>query len=194
MAGSDADFGALFRRALIDDEGREALLRALEPRVRGYVRRRLAHSAQGESSDVDDIVQVVLFEFFLRLPGLADDFDEPDLLAYVFQLARWRLGDRGQERRRRIGITDFSDELPASSQTRTGVVTRADDLRRLRSLIDGLPDHYAAVLQACDIEGRGLSEVAEELGIAPETAKKRRTRARQMIMHAASRRDENRDA
>ena len=56
------------------------------------------------------------------------------------------------------------------------MTTRHDANRWLRALVSRLDEKYAGVVRLY-LEGRTTAEIAEELGIREETARKRLTRA-----------------
>lgn len=142
--------------------------KAHEGELRGYLRHRLA-----DADAADDLLQDVFVKAMRQGQGFCS-LDQPR--AWLFQVARNALVDRfrtshpGEELR---------DDLPApEAQALAPVDALAGCLSRCLEELDA---DDAAMLRACDLEGRTVREFAEAGGLSLPAAKSRLLRARQRL-------------
>jgi RNA polymerase sigma-70 factor, ECF subfamily len=69
-----------------------------------------------------------------------------------------------------------------------GALARREIRRLLEAAIDGLPGRFRVVLVARDVDGMGVEETAEVLGLRPETVRTRLHRARRLLRAALEQR------
>jgi RNA polymerase sigma-70 factor, ECF subfamily len=141
-----------------------------EGELRGYLRHRLSDTAAA-----DDLLQDV-FVKSLRQGQAFCALDNPR--AWLFQVARNALVDRSRTARPHEPLPD---DLPESSWLTESVApidALADCLSRV--LLE-LTAEDAAILRACDLEGRTQAEFAEAIGLNLPAAKSRLQRARKRL-------------
>lgn len=142
--------------------------RAHEAELLGYLRHRLA-----DPDAADDVLQDV----FLKAMRLGQGFctlDQPR--AWLFQVARNALVDRFRTTRPTEPLPeDLPETLPdalAPVDALAGCLDRA---------LAELPAADAAILRACDLEGRKQAEFAQANGVSLAATKSRLLRARQRL-------------
>lgn len=166
-----------------DSTAIDALLRALQPIVRDIVRRRMG-SRPRRWAESGDLVQEVLVEIVDDLPSLPEVDAVPVLIARVHRRTEWRIRDLVRRHRRDAteSATPEHDRDPAMAPATQGDVTRADQVHYLRRLIDMLPKKYAEVVRLRTLEGLSYDQIAERLGLPPDTVRKRYSRARESLV------------
>lgn len=145
-----------------------------------FVRRRSGNDVQ-RRVEPDDVVQEAMLAFYLRLNTFPEDLDEDELRGYALQIARWKIADTVADRPPTAALIERDTATPVSS---TGTVTRADDQRRLRTVLESLPPRDAEVIDLCLIKGRATAQVANSLGLTPEAIRQRLRRARVRLREA----------
>ncbi len=141
---------------------------AHEGELRGYLRHRLA-----DADAAEDLLQDV-FVKAMRQGQRFCSLDQPR--AWLFQVARNALIDR--VRTSHPG-DELPDDLPApESEAMAPVDELAGCLSRC---LDELNADDAAMLRACDLEGRTVREFADAQGLSLPAAKSRLLRARQRL-------------
>lgn len=160
-----------------DREARGRLLEGYRGELRGFLASRSGPGVR-RHADVEDVVQRAMLTFLERLPTFPEHLTEPDLRARLFQIGKWTATQIAGRDRRELREGSVETPEPAQSQPSQGTVTREDDLRQLRGLIDRMRDTYASVLRPHVLEGKSPAEIAERLELPAETVKKRLARAR----------------
>ena len=150
------------------DPGMRTAYRSLEARLRPFVARRVASSA-----DVDDVVQEVFLRMQRGLPALRND---DSLGAWVYQVARNAIVDHRRAHARDPVL--LGDEAPE---------TEADDDDRkveqnlalyVAPFVAMLPSPYREALTLTELEGITQKEAARMLGISLSGMKSRVQRGR----------------
>ena len=154
------------------------------PRLRNFVRRRVADAA-----DAEDILQDVLFELVesYRLPHPVEHVG-----AWLFRVARNRIVDFFRKKRPEaladVGEIDADEsDLAAIDELlpSTGAGPEADFARRvlleeLDAALNELPPEQREVFVAHEIEGRSFREIAERTGVGVNTLLSRK---RYAVLH-----------
>ena len=153
------------------------------PTLRRYIARRLGGRLT-RWVEVEDVLQRVMLEALEGLPRPLHGLDEDLILGRLKQTAKRRLIDMARKLERVQGEsaqpTPFA-ELRREMESE-GPVTAADQRRLLRALVEHLPPPYQNVVRACGLEGRSFVECAADLGLEPDTVRKRYYKARQMLI------------
>ncbi len=160
-----------------DEEALESLLARHSPVLRGRLQGRIAPHWRS-MIEVDDVLQVTYLEAFLRIRSYQDR-GEASFLAWLTRIADNNLRDaiRGLERakrpdpRRRV-VSPGSDEsyvglvevLGMTLTTPSMNAARGEMVAELERMLSRLPADYERVIRMYDLEGRGIEEVASELG------------------------------
>ncbi|HHH29420.1 MAG TPA: sigma-70 family RNA polymerase sigma factor [Polyangiaceae bacterium] len=165
---------ASLARALV--AGNPAAARALWDRYALLVRRLLQRSLLDDA--VDDVVQ----EAFLRVYRLVDRLREPDKLksfvvGVTMRVAREELRRRRVRRWLRLSSTG---EIPERSDPPTDHAA-AEALARLDELLARLDDETRLVFVLRFVEDVPTTDIAETLGCSLATAKRRVKRAREKV-------------
>ena len=128
-------------------------------------------------SDIDDVVQDVLVRMHRGLPDLRDD---DRFSAWMFQVARNAIADKGRiNARAPLDAADL-DETPAPV---------SDDDREAATALAGcvslfvaqLPSPYREAITLVELEGRTAKEAAEMVGISVSGMKSRVQRGRAQL-------------
>ncbi len=141
-------------------QGFEETVRAYDRELHGFLLRRLR--GQGESPE--DVRQ----EIYLRMLRFADADLVREPRAYLYRVARNVLHDKLLlvKRNRTFAEEAESDEIGEDE------VSRADNQRDIRRIVDQLPSLYRAVLILRIREGMSYDEIARELTLSVHTVKK----------------------
>ena len=163
--------------------GSAAARQELGERYRGelleYVRRRLGPTVR-RRSDAEDVVQDVLLRVFRSLESLPDDATLDVFKGRLLKNARWVIDDHARKARRFAGESAAPSAPAVEARGRTGAVTRADDVARLRALAERLdPIYRDAILGR--LQGRSFEQIAAAAGEPLETVRKRYFRAFHML-------------
>ena len=159
------DFAALMVAAQAgDQEAYRALLEALQPLLRAYVKRRLR-----DEEAVADVCQDVL----LTMHRVRHTFEpgrafEP----WFYAIARSRFIDHLRRRRRRGDLEVSSDESPELlAEEEPG------GWNRFLELLESLPASQREAFSLLKIDGLSVEEAAERAGVTPGALKVRAHRA-----------------
>ncbi len=189
--GAHADPPRLEPGAGLDGRGPlGALCRRVEPPLHAYVRARVG-ARLARWVDPADIVQAVLLEVVGAAGATRAPVDEDTLLRRLLRTARNRIRDEARRHARRAGETAMPARLEdlARDVSSTGAVSRADQERWLRALVERLPDKYRDVVRLCALEGLDHAAAAARLGLRPDAVRMRYERARRLLQERlASRR------
>lgn len=176
----------LIRRARAGD--RDALahwLRLALPAAAGLVATRLPRHRRGD--ELDDIVQ----ETALRAVGSIDR------LRHAGQARSWLCGialnvleeHRRREARRRNVMQTDTDHIERT-EAPAAVAEGTHTIDALQAAIDELPEAHREVLMMKYAAGLRYRDIAEALGIAPDTVKARLTEARRRLRTRLEENDE----
>lgn len=145
------------------------------PRLFSFVQRRVADGTLAE-----ELVADVFFEVWRN----ADRFrGESKVSTWLFGIAHFKtLAAQRQSRRGIRGATrgagvEYLHRVPDRRDPHASLEARGD-LRRLRRLLDGLPENQREVVELVFVEGMAYGEAAERLGVPEATIKTRISRAR----------------
>jgi RNA polymerase sigma factor (sigma-70 family) len=156
------------------------------PRLRGFVRRRVADAA-----DAEDILQDVLFELVesYRLPRPVEEVG-----AWLFRVARNRITDFFRKKRPvaftdmehgpEDDATDLAALLPSADAGPEAAYARGVLLEELDAALAELPREQRDVFIAHELEGRSFKELAAESGESINTLLSRK---RYAVLHLRAR-------
>ena len=151
-----------------EDWAREALFRRYAPMVNG-----LAYRVMGRDDDVDDLVQD---SFVQALNGL-DRLKEPQAFAGWLASIVVRTASNVLRRRkllRRLGLRTTDEPVAIDSLVGASVPPDvAVELRAVYMLVDALPVEQRMALVLRRVEGLGLEEIADVMGLSLATIKRR---------------------
>lgn len=144
----------------------------------GKVMFRIAMAVLRRSEDAEEAVQ----EAFLRMYRSEGWRSATEEKAYVGRVV-WRVAvDRAKERQKRRYDEDVADmELAAEGERGEESLERADGQRRLRQLMNGLPEEMRRPLLLCAIEEMSSREAAEVMGVPEGTVRTRVMRAKEEL-------------
>lgn len=156
-----------------------------EPRLRNFIRRRVA-----DMGDAEDVLQDVFSELVLayRMMKPAEQ-----MTAWLFRVARNRITDLFR-RRKTVSLSEpvaneddaltLEDLLPSPDAGPDAVYARRLLLEALDDAIDELPAAQREVFVAHEVMGRSFKEIAEETGVGVNTLLSRKQRA---VLHLRER-------
>jgi RNA polymerase sigma factor (sigma-70 family) len=171
---------------LVDDGGRLKVMAWVardvlvhEAALRAWLRRRMS------PDDVEDIVQ----ESYCRIASLTDVSHIRSGRAYLFTTARMLVLERVR-RSRVVSIDtaieleklDPADEHPSPEQVAVG----RQELRRVKRLIDELPERCRNVFRMRKIEGLSQREVALALNLSEHTVENDVVKGLRLILRAVA--------
>ena len=133
--------------------------------------------------DIDDIVQ----EAYCRLAALKTVAHITNGRAYLFQTARNVALER--VRRARVIRIDYATEIDAlnildSEPSPERVVDSRRELRKVRSLIEGLPERCREIFKLRRIHGLSQREVADLLNVSENVVEAQAARGLRLILAA----------
>ncbi len=143
-------------------------------RLRGYLRSRMA-----DASEVDDVLQLVMYKTHEQLPSVRN---LAHLRAWLFRVAQNAVVDHHRKVVRRR--EDF-EEPPDTEQGSDELASRdqVELLDCVRAFVERLPAKDREVLEAVDLDGLSQRAVADQLGVSYSTVKSRVQRARERLAH-----------
>ncbi len=172
------DHDALLKRAIAGDtEALMQLLEALGERVRPRIEAKITGALRA-SIDADDVMQVTYIEAVTRLKRFKEG-DAAGFLAWLSRLAENNLIDAVRELeaakrpnpRNRVSAAPGEESMVAlvemlgtHSRTPSRSVARGEAKGFLERALSNLPPDYERVIRLYDLEGKGIGEVAKELG------------------------------
>jgi RNA polymerase sigma factor (sigma-70 family) len=174
------DEGRLLVRAARDGDraARERLFRLYSEPLRGWLRGNVGERL-GRALSHSDLAQETFLRALDALKVLPDGAGLSDFEGLLYQNARWRVLKHAERHRYYEG--ESAAGAPASKapdpdgDASAGVVTRTDESRWVRELIERLPSDQAAVVRR-RLDGRPFADIGRELDITEETARKRHLR------------------
>jgi RNA polymerase sigma factor (sigma-70 family) len=172
----------------------DALLRYFVPVVLDYLGKRVG-SRLVRYAGIEDLAQEVLLRGMNGLDHLRAEAQLEDFRAILFRHAQWVLAKRGRQAGEFLGETALGagdlSEAPIDLGARrhevesTGPVTREDRSQWMRSLLARLEPKYASAL-GLYLDGASFAEIAAQLDIEEEAARKRVLRATKMLLPLAN--------
>jgi RNA polymerase sigma factor (sigma-70 family) len=157
------------------EQGRE-LSRQIErerPRLRNFIRRRIANEA-----DVEDILQDVFSEL-VEAYQLVQPIGQ--VSAWLYRVARNRIIDRFRKRKTEgvnlpfDGDADEDEDLgldellPSAEEGPEAAYARSVLLEELEAALDELPPEQRQVFMAHEIDGKSFKQLAAETGLSVNT-------------------------
>lgn len=153
-----------------DQQISEAISRD-EPRLRNFIRRRVAD--QGEAEDILQDVFYELVEAYRMMKPVEQ------VTAWLFRVARNRIIDlfrrKGREGTRAASVSDegetlaLEELLPSPEAGPDAAYVRTVLLEELDEALDELPGEQRQVFVAHELMGRSFKELAEESGVSVNT-------------------------
>lgn len=143
-----------------------------EPRLRNFIRRRVA-----DRGDAEDILQEVLYEF-VETYRLLKPIEQAG--AWLFRVARNRIIDLFRKKRPGslsdpVGVAEdgeqilLEDLLPSLQAGPEAAYARQVLVEELENAVDELPQEQRQVFIAHEIEGRSFKEMAAKSGVSVNT-------------------------
>lgn len=178
------DEGVLAQLRAHDPVVTERFVREQTPRALSVARRLLGNEADGQ-----DVVQEAFLSFFR---SLGDFSGQARLSTWFYRivvnaaLMRRRSKHRSRVRPIEDLLPRFQEdghtvEPPSTWPDPSALTVREETRRRVRALIDELPDEFRTVILLRDIEEMDTAQTAELLGDSPGAIKTRLHRARQAL-------------
>jgi RNA polymerase sigma factor (sigma-70 family) len=149
-----------------DERITEAVARE-QPRLRSFIRRRVA-----DPGDAEDILQDVFYELVAAY-RLMQPVEQVG--AWLFRVARNRIIDLFRKRTREARATDseemlrWEELLPSPDAGPDALFARGVLMDELDAALDELPQEQREVFVAHEIEGRSFKELAAETGLSVNT-------------------------
>ena len=158
--------------ALEQDQGISDVVKREQPRLRNFIRRRVA-----DPGDVEDVLQDV-FVALVEANRMLMPIEH--VTGWLFRVARNRIIDLLRKKRPErfadeglAGEEDeslgFEDLLPSPDAGPEAAYARSLLLEALESAIGELPQEQRAVFVAHELEGRSFKELAAESGVSVNT-------------------------
>lgn len=140
---------------------------------------RFARLMSGSDATADDVTQEVFVTLIRTLPSYEPQ--RAGLLTYLYGVARNVARNRLRRDRRFVALdTAASTPTPGGDDPHV-VVSRAQELIRLRRAILALPSRYREVVIMADVQGLPYAEAARVLHVPVGTVRSRLSRGRQLI-------------
>ncbi len=178
------DFSELLRRSRsLDDHAIEALLRHVEPRLRGYVESRLGKDLRVRLRD-SDVLQNSYIEMLRCLPSFVGETEE-QFVAWVQAIIENDI--RRQHRwfnakKRQAGRTSernlLAQILLDEPTTPSVVFAKREESELLAAAMQQLPEHYRDILELVVIQGLTHEEAAVRMDRSPTASRMLLSRAR----------------
>lgn len=164
-------------------EAQETLSRRFQSTLESVVRVRMGTRLRRFATP-EDIAQEAMVNALKVLDRLREGAGFEDFRAILLKNAEWLLLNLGRRARGFVGPSQVAmDQGPVERAVSTltrGPVTRADDRRWLEEKIARLDDRYAEVLRL-HLEGKNIAEIADEMGLLEDAARKRHKRAIELL-------------
>jgi RNA polymerase sigma-70 factor (ECF subfamily) len=148
----------------------EELFRLFQPRLRYYVRR-----LDYAGDDVDDVLQEVWVKVVRNIRTLRD---RQAFVAWLYRIARNEVYGRGRAVDPFVGLADEHLELPADEPE---PAFSNEDVGRLHQGLSRLKAHHREVLTLYFLEEWPQGQIAEILGVQPNTIRTRIYYAKQAL-------------
>ena len=140
----------------------------------GAALRRLAQAYARDAADGEDLFQDICFAVWRALPSFRGESSEK---TFVFRIGH----NRGlTHRTRRKDLGPLNDDLADRGPGPDSLLTAALRRDRLLAAVRHLPETQRQVI-TLSLEGMGAGEIAEVLGVTPNSVAIRLTRARQAL-------------
>jgi RNA polymerase sigma-70 factor, ECF subfamily len=150
----------------------ETTLKALIPKLRGFLSRRISNDA-----DVDDLTQEVLLRVHQSAATVSDD---SRIYAWIWQIARNAVIDHYRRSKPTVTLDSMNLDIEAA---------RSSDIQELvltwlAPTIRELPEPYREAMLLSEIEGLNHAEVAARLSLGLSATKSRIQRGRVKLREA----------
>lgn len=174
-----------------DPDAISDLYRLYEGRLKGAVKRKLGDKLRGRMETMD-LVQSVWKDVLSDMQGF--QYQGPDsffrwLLTRIIRKIQdkgryFAAGKRDQEKEKRFRVgerTGDAPEPPAADPSPSQVAITDEDLNRLMSLLDQLPDNQRQALVLRMKDQMEFDDIGKIMGRSPDAARKLYTRAMKRI-------------
>jgi RNA polymerase sigma-70 factor, ECF subfamily len=138
---------------------------------------RVAYSVLRQRQDAEDVAQEALVRAHRALHRLRD---RRRFRAWLVRIA-WRLALDQRRGERRRGARESAAPVTVVAASAEDAVVEEERARRLWHAVDELPEKLRVVIVLAALEGHGISEVADLLGISAGTVKSRLFAARERL-------------
>jgi len=158
-----------------------SVLLALRRRIQHYARASLPRGdALRLEMDSEDLAQDALLKL-IRVVHLFRGRSWAEFFAFVRRVTAREKVDRAREQARGPEREPFEGPPPdRSGATPSLILSRREERARLKALIESLPEPYRAPLQL-RLEEHSYSEIGRRLGLGEAAARKRVSRALEML-------------
>jgi len=135
--------------------------------------KRFLHAKVSNEADVEDLLQDILIKTYNNLDAVKT---QKSVKSWLFQIANNTIIDyyRKQSRAREANIEDL---LPPEGSPENKV----DLSNCISPFINALPDEYASLLTAIDLNNQSQKQYAEKLGVSYSTLKSRVQKSRGLL-------------
>jgi RNA polymerase sigma-70 factor (ECF subfamily) len=135
----------------------------------------LARRIVALAEDAEEVVQDVFSQVWRDAPRY--DFARATVAGWIVMLARTRAIDRLRSRRARPDVNPVAApedaSIAATSASPEALAISADDVRQVRSALEGLPENQRQLVDLAFFKGLTHTEIAETTGIPLGTVKTR---------------------
>ena len=171
-----ADDRELVERVKAGDAGAyDALVRRHLARATGIARRLL-----GNIEDAEDLVQ----EAFMRALDRLASFDTGRAFAPWFYRLLINAGLNARKARALRAAEPERGDEPSRGASPLELTERKEIRERFAAALAALPPRQRLVVSMCEVDGLSTTEIAESLGISPETVRWHHHQARQTLRAA----------
>ncbi len=184
------DFDLILKAKQGDDQAFNQIVQAYRRRILGTISRLI-----GRPEDVEDVGQ----EVFLRLYYSLDQLREPDVFEpWLHRLTVNAAYDylRRQRRRPEARMSDLSEEQVVMADADAGTLVRREEVRQgkvrefVNSLLGSVSEEDRVLLTLKEVEGLSLKQLENVYKVNENALKVRLFRARQRVLKAFAKSEE----
>ena len=155
---------------------------AYDTLVRRYLRRAsaIARRLLGNAEDAEDLVQ----DAFVRALGRIHRFDEDRAFGPWFFRLLINAGLNARKSRARRAMEPEHSDLPSTAAGPEQLLERREIVERFEKAVQALPPRQRLIVTMYEVDGLSSHEIAEMLGISPETVRWHHHQARHALRSA----------
>jgi RNA polymerase sigma-70 factor (ECF subfamily) len=173
-----------------EPEARDLLLERIRPRIVAYIASRLGPRLRART-EAEDLAQEVLIHAYRALPAFRPE-GSSSIHRWLFRIAKNVVADAADyhtaAKRTALREVALADECASRRQAPDADLQLREEMAASLRILDSLWPRYREVLRLRDLEGRPNHEVAELLGVTPNTAAVLHLRARRALGRLLDRR------